>query len=304
LQLSLVWNARGHKQAQPGLSRLVKELAKKEPELFAGIWVNYNEREGNAILNTKKGSWERVWGGDFIKEPVALSAPPAPPASAPSLHFLPSVFRQGNYAGFNQIALAVAEILSSLPAPPLKVTELYAGVGLLGLTAYANSPASFSYIRCSDANPDNVRCFRKNVASLSAAGHAGAEAAVSYRPLDAAAALAAGECDGSGVVVVDPPRAGLDEEVLEALCGERGGMEDADTLVYVSCGFKALAQDLERMFKSGAGWKVARCEGYVLFPGSDHVETLVVLKKGGAAGGEGRGGGKGGGGRKGRSNKR
>jgi len=50
-------------------------------------------------------------------------------------------------------------------------------------------------------------------------------------------------------------------------------------LIYVSCGFDALARDSDGLLTSNAGWKLESATGYVLFPGSNHVETVVVLRR-------------------------
>jgi len=127
--------------------------------------------------------------------------------------------------------------------------------------------------------------------------------------------MQAGECDNAEVLIVDPPRKGLEEEVLEALCEgsrtgtvesfksgkrrrRRGGDDDDDyddgddyddmemyyasmksirQLIYVSCGFEALKRDAKALIE--AGWKVTHAEGFVLFPGSDHLETLAVFER-------------------------
>ena len=54
---------------------------------------------------------------------------------------------------------------------------------------------------------------------------------------------------------------------------------DVQTLVYVSCGFDALARDAEKLLSSEGGWKLESATGYVLFPGSNHVETLCIFKR-------------------------
>ena len=56
-------------------------------------------------------------------------------------------------------------------------------------------------------------------------------------------------------------------------------MNDVNTLIYVSCGFDALARDCDRLLKGNAGWKLESATGYVLFPGSNHVETLAIFKR-------------------------
>ena len=47
-------------------------------------------------------------------------------------------------------------------------------------------------------------------------------------------------------------------------------------VVYVSCGFQAFQRDCDALIKSGK-WKVQFAEGYILFPGSDAIETLAFF---------------------------
>lgn len=122
---------------------------------------------------------------------------------------------------------------------------------------------------------------------------------VSYTVANAGQALKSGQALGANVLIVDPPRKGLEDDVLEELCKpfndrqpnvESSNMmtlpdyhvnwtNDVQTLVYVSCGFDALARDAEKLLSSPAGWKLDSATGYVLFPGSNHVETLCVFQR-------------------------
>jgi tRNA/tmRNA/rRNA uracil-C5-methylase (TrmA/RlmC/RlmD family) len=75
---------------------------------------------------------------------------------------------------------------------------------------------------------------------------------------------------------VDPPRKGLDQEVIDVLLDTSPTYSGPIRLVYVSCGFKALERDLQVL---GTKWKILHAEGFVLFPGSNHIETLVVMDR-------------------------
>lgn len=120
---------------------------------------------------------------------------------------------------------------------------------------------------------------------------------ITYSVSDAAAALKAGQALGASVLLVDPPRKGLEDEVLDELCKPVNPKQplvesptllalsdesvnwtnDVQRLIYVSCGFDALARDCDRLLSSSAGWMLESAVGYVLFPGSNHVETLCVF---------------------------
>jgi hypothetical protein len=67
--------------------------------------------------------------------------------------------------GFDILAVDVARAVP----PRSKVCELYGGVGVLGLTALAHHYANgtpLAWLRCSDENPANARCFYRAVESL------------------------------------------------------------------------------------------------------------------------------------------
>ena len=120
-----------------------------------------------------------------------------------------------------------------------------------------------------------------------------------YMVASAAKALRSGQALGADVIIVDPPRRGLESEVLDELCKavnyDQDYVEDISmltvsdqmacwandvrTLIYVSCGFSALASDAERLLTSNGGWMLESATGYVLFPGSDHVETVCIFSR-------------------------
>lgn len=92
------------------------------------------------------------------------------------------------------------------------------------------------------------------------------------------------EFEAPNVVIVDPPRKGLEPGVVDKFSVPRSKKDVAQgkgvqTLVYVSCGFKALRNDLDKLVKGTGGWKIAHVEGHLLIPGADHIETLVILKR-------------------------
>jgi 23S rRNA (uracil1939-C5)-methyltransferase len=73
------------------------------------------------------------------------------------------------------------------------------------------------------------------------------------------------------IAVLNPPRAGVGEGVMEAL-------SEAETprIVYVSCDPATLARDLGR---AGPDYGVGRLEVFDLFPQTARVETLLVLER-------------------------
>ena len=81
------------------------------------------------------------------------------------LYFSPLTFRQGNLDGFDILAKDVAKWVPG----GSKVCELYAGVGLLGLTSlvhHAQLDSPLTWVRCSDENPANLRSFTRSLSSM------------------------------------------------------------------------------------------------------------------------------------------
>ena len=121
----------------------------------------------------------------------------------------------------------------------------------------------------------------------------------SYMVASAGVALKSGQALGADVLIVDPTRKGLEEEVLQELCKPVDPNQpqvespkaltipdemvnwtnDVHSLVYVSCGFDALVSDCDRLLSSKGGWTLERATGYVLFPGTNHVETVCIFHR-------------------------
>src|SRR5699024_324564 len=75
------------------------------------------------------------------------------------------------------------------------------------------------------------------------------------------------------LIVLDPPRDGVNPKALEKII--RFGVEK---MVYIACKPTSLARDLKML--QGRGYQVERMGCVDLFPGTYHVETVVLLSKG------------------------
>lgn len=78
------------------------------------------------------------------------------------------------------------------------------------------------------------------------------------------------------VVVVDPPRIGLEPSVIDAMIAS-----SVRRVVYVSCEPATLARDLRR-FVDG-GFTLAEVQPLDMFPHTQHIETVVTLDRRAAA---------------------
>lgn len=74
----------------------------------------------------------------------------------------------------------------------------------------------------------------------------------------------------AGLVILNPPRGGLDPEVCRILTEQPEGR-----ILYVSCDPATLARDAARLAPS---WALSRIAGWDLFPQTPHVESLAEFR--------------------------
>lgn len=261
LQLTLVWNAPGRKEASAELSRLLKALKAADPaqELWHSIWVNYRTGPGNTIFARDPRSWSKVQGLDYLTEKIG--------PSQVLFYLTPQLFRQGNLEGFGKVVERAQDFVPEQSV----VCELYGGVGVIGL----NMLGKVSALRFSDINPFLEGCVMKTLDALPEKRRE----KVSFMVATALEGLEAGQADGADVLIVDPPRKGLEAEVMTHLVDRKDPLAGSlKRIVYVSCGFDALKRDAVALMDSG--WRLVHAEGFVLFPGSDHLETLAIFDRG------------------------
>jgi len=75
------------------------------------------------------------------------------------------------------------------------------------------------------------------------------------------------------VVIVDPPRAGLERRVLDAIVALA-----PDHLAYVSCDPATLARDAGRLM--AGGYRLKQVTPFDLFPQTYHIESISIFEKG------------------------
>ncbi len=137
-----------------------------------------------------------------------------------------------------------------------RLVDAYAGIGILS----ARLAARAREVWCLEAHPIAVRLGRLNA-------QVNQQSNLHYLPGKAEESLAQLPFPVDGVVL-DPPRAGCDRAVLEALLRLRPA-----TLVYISCDPASLARDLSRL----SGYAIERLHVVDMFPQTYHVESVAVL---------------------------
>jgi len=165
-------------------------------------------------------------------------------------------FFQANRFLFEPLAQRVLDLL---PGAGLAL-DLYAGVGLFALPLAARDGGEVVAIeRAPTAARDALANTRRH----------GLEN-LRVVQLDVASALAAIPRAPGERVVLDPPRTGLEREVVAQVAARR-----PEAIVYVSCDPPTLGRDLALF--AARGFRPDTVEMFDLFPDTFHLETVVRL---------------------------
>lgn len=182
-----------------------------------------------------------------------------------------AICRHWLQANFGAMDAALAAMQQHVPAGST-IVDLHAGVGTIGLSLAATRQPR--WVRFVEINGQGLPPFQRSAARLSSSDGDGA--ALEYHV--AAAGSDPGRwCAGAKVVVLDPPRKGLEPELLAWLCSPAAPAAGVRRLLYLSCGFAALRRDAAAVLGSGR-WRLAHAEGFLFFPGANHIETLAVFE--------------------------
>jgi 23S rRNA (uracil1939-C5)-methyltransferase len=159
--------------------------------------------------------------------------------------------------GFFQINLPVYQQalkdMSEWVQEDTETVDLYSGVGSIGLTIGGNG------VTLVELNEHAVREMERNIATLdkqATAVLAASEQALSYITSDK-------------TIIVDPPRAGLHEDVIWRLIDEK-----PKRIIYLSCNPVTQARDIAKL---AVAYGIKMHKGYNFFPHTPHIEHLVVL---------------------------
>lgn len=133
--------------------------------------------------------------------------------------------------------------------------DLYSGVGTIGLTIGGDS------VTMVEINEHAVREMKRNITALERENAAKAILAPSEGALEYITA--------DKTIIVDPPRAGLHDDVIKKLLEVKPAR-----IIYLSCNPVTQARDVARLAEA---YGVKSHRGYNFFPRTPHIEHLVIL---------------------------
>jgi 23S rRNA (uracil1939-C5)-methyltransferase len=141
--------------------------------------------------------------------------------------------------------------------------DLFAGVGLFSVALSKR----FARVIAVESNPAAARDLEANSSGRASTGGRGIE----VRAADVEAFIAKFK-DRPELVVLDPPRAGLEPAVVKNIA-----RLSSPHITYVSCDPPTLARDLAAF--TAAGYEISRVHLFDLFPQTFHMEAVVSLRR-------------------------
>jgi tRNA/tmRNA/rRNA uracil-C5-methylase (TrmA/RlmC/RlmD family) len=150
-------------------------------------------------------------------------------------------------------------------SPQTSLYDLYAGVGLFGVTLAGDVGSVVLVEEC----PSSVQLARYN-----AVYHQWQNLKiVEGRVEDILPALLQQDHQTEKIAIIDPPRAGLSPAALRTITAAR----EFRRILYLSCNTETLGRDLAGFVREE--WQIKKIIPFDFFPRTRHVETLVLLAK-------------------------
>ncbi|MCY0878659.1 MAG: 23S rRNA (uracil(1939)-C(5))-methyltransferase RlmD [Firmicutes bacterium] len=212
-----------------------------------GVGVNVNSQRGNRVLGPET---DLLAGEPYLLETIL------------GLRFRLS-FTSFFQVNPRQAAVLYELALGYLEPPVETVWDLYSGVGTLACLAAARAKR----VKAIEILPEAVKDAQENV-KLNGLTNVEVEVGAVERVI---AAWIAQRSRAPDAVIVDPPRKGLDESVVEALRALQ-----PRRIVYISCRPETWARDVSRL---APFYRLATVTPVDMFPRSDHVELASLLER-------------------------
>jgi tRNA/tmRNA/rRNA uracil-C5-methylase (TrmA/RlmC/RlmD family) len=227
--------------AQP-LTQCLDLIRERLGSHLHSLWLNFNTQANNLIL-----------GPEFHHHCGPLSV--SERFGGAAVHYPPGAFGQSNLEVAQQIVAQIREWIT----PGARVAEFYAGVGAIGLSVLDQ----VGWLRLNEVSPQSLLGLQLGLAELPAP----LRDKIEVLPGAAGAALEAAR--DAQLVIVDPPRKGLDAALTHRLA-----TCPPEQLIYISCGLPSFHNDL-RLLLAGGRLQLAELRAYNLMPFTEHVETVA-----------------------------
>ena len=234
------------KKELPKKEQIIEEIKKRLPEVKS-IMQNINGEKTSLIFGDETVN---LGGEDFIQETLGDL----------SFELSARTFFQLNPEQTVKLYNEVKEAAQLTGME--KVVDAYCGVGTIGLWVADQA----GEIRGMDVIPESIEDAKKN-----AARHGIKHAQYVTGKAEVVLPKWAKEGWTPDVVIVDPPRPGLDQQLLETLLKVK-----PKRIVYVSCNPSTLAKDINVLSPQ---YNVEYIQPVDMFPQTSHCEAVALLER-------------------------
>ncbi|KAL3813889.1 hypothetical protein ACJIZ3_015157 [Penstemon smallii] len=302
VQVSLVWNSRSESSPSFGkLNALANYMwmnggPKRKVHLIHSVWANFQTSTNNIIFGNR---WRHLLGDrDFWEHVGGID-----------VSMVPSSFGQANTRAFDSL---LSKLHKCVPYGA-SVVDLYAGAGVIGLSLAATRKCRS--VKCVEVNKESKLSFEKTASRLPTS----MDSNISWHHADTSKDPLSWII-GSDVVVVDPPRKGLDPSLISALHSlsslklkdkspesarkevtekrpwilrERESSVQSNSSQRAQEESNSLPETLIyiscgwdsfkedcKMLLSNKSWRLEKAHGFNFFPGTQSIEVLAVFKRG------------------------
>jgi 23S rRNA (uracil-5-)-methyltransferase RumA len=231
------------------LETLVENLTKKFPAM-TNVFVNIHPRKSSEIFGEKTFV---LWRNELAKDTITERV------SGNEFELSPRAFFQLNTAQAEKLYAEVVRALA--PTKQDRVIDAYCGVGTIGF-AVAKKVKS---VHGMDIIPEAINDARDNARAL---GFKNCHYEIGKAEVVIANMFKSGHKPTA--LIVDPPRTGLDDALLDALV-----KNPPAKMVYVSCNASTLAKDLVALTDV---YNVSYIQSVDMFPHTARVEAVVKLE--------------------------
>lgn len=232
----------------PSKKRFVAALREKHPEITTLV-TSLNPNFTSMVLGSRE---EVLFGPGYIEDTLCGCV----------FRISPRSFYQVNPVQTEKL-YSTAIDLAQLSGTET-VIDAYCGIGTIGMVAAKHAGQVVGIELNRDAVRDAISNAKRN--NMENIRFICADAGEQMRRM-----ASAGET--ADVVLMDPPRAGSDEEFLSSVC-----VLSPKRIVYISCNPQTQQRDLE--YLTHHGYRVKQIQPVDMFPFTEHVETVVQLSKG------------------------
>ncbi|CAI0457604.1 unnamed protein product [Linum tenue] len=301
VQVSLVWNTRNETSpSSEKLTALAQFLwrnggPRSNENIIHSVWANFQTSSNNIIFGNR---WRHLLGEMDLWEHVG----------GIDVSLAPSSFGQANTRAFDSLLWKLQKYVPRRSS----VSDLYAGAGVIGLSVAASRKCRS--VKCIEVNKESKLSFEKTVERLPKS----LDGSISWHQADTSAEPLSWLM-GSEVVIVDPPRKGLDASLVDALktisfrnlkpmsstdgsqvkeekrpwvlraressvyvrssTTADGPLVLPQTLIYISCGWESFKEDCKALLSTNK-WRLEHAHGFNFFPGTQSIEVLAVFQRG------------------------